>query len=221
MRFTLPVIGAALALSIGATAAVAQPHRHDGARHHHKAPKRVKSHVALHVSRHSVLSGARVTVRGKVRPSGVHRVKVVLGGPDHEVLALPTKPNGTFRVGWAAGQIGNYGVEAFGVHDKQVRGSHSKVRHLTSYRLAGASYYGPGLYGNGVACGGTLEPGTLGVANKTLPCGTLVKLRYHGRSVTVPVIDRGPYVAGRDYDLTEATKERLGFPGVGDVMADH
>jgi rare lipoprotein A len=119
------------------------------------------------------------------------------------------------------GQIGNYDVTAFGLHDKRVRGSHSKVRHLTSYRLAGASYYGPGLYGNGVACGGTLEPGTLGVANKTLPCGTMVKLRYNGHSITVPVIDRGPYVAGRDYDLTEATKERLGFPGVGYVQANH
>ncbi|HVW47770.1 MAG TPA: septal ring lytic transglycosylase RlpA family protein, partial [Solirubrobacterales bacterium] len=75
--------------------------------------------------------------------------------------------------------------------------------------------------GNGVACGGTLEPGTLGVANKTLPCGTMVKLRYGGHQITVPVIDRGPYVAGREYDLTEATKERLGFPGVGDVLANH
>ena len=59
----------------------------------------------------------------------------------------------------------------------------------------------------------------VGVANRTLPCGTKVKLRYHGRTVTVPVIDRGPYVAGRDYDLTTATKEKLGFPGVGTVMA--
>jgi rare lipoprotein A len=223
MRFTLPVIGAAMALSIGASPAVAQQHQHHGAHHrrHHKTHKRVKSHVALHVSRHSVLSGSGVIVRGKVRPSGAHRVKVVFGGPDHEVLALRTERNGTFRVSWDASQIGNYGVEAFGVHDKRVRGSHSKVRHLTSYRLAGASYYGPGLYGNGVACGGTLEPGTLGVANKTLPCGTMVKLRYGGRSVTVPVIDRGPYVAGREYDLTTATKERLGFPGVGYVQADH
>jgi rare lipoprotein A len=216
MRFILPVIGAAMALSIGASPAVAQQHRH-----HHHAPKRVKSHVALHVSRHSVLSGDGVTLRGKVRPSGAHRVKVVFGGTDHRVLALRTKSNGTFRVKWDAGQIGNYDVTAFGVHDKRVRGSHSKVRHLTSYRLAGASYYGPGLYGNGVACGGTLEPGTLGVANKTLPCGTEVKLRYGGHSITVPVIDRGPYVAGREYDLTEATKDRLGFPGVGDVMANH
>jgi rare lipoprotein A len=219
MRFILPVIGAAMALAIGASPAVAQQHQQN--RHHHHAPKRVKSHVALHVSRHSVLSGDGVTLRGKVRPSGAHRVKVVFGGTDSRVLALRTKPNGTFRVKWDAGEIGNYDVTAFGVHDKRVRGSHSKVRHLTSYRLAGASYYGPGLYGNGVACGGTLEPGTLGVANKTLPCGTEVKLRYDGRSITVPVIDRGPYVAGREYDLTEATKDRLGFPGVGDVMANH
>jgi len=62
-------------------------------------------------------------------------------------------------------------------------------------------------------------PGTMGVANKTLPCGTKVKLRYRGRTVTVPVIDRGPYVAGRDYDLTTAVKEKLGFPGVGTVLA--
>jgi hypothetical protein len=222
MRFTLPVIGAALALSVGATPAVAQPHQHPGThQRHHQAPKRVKSHVALHVSRHSVLTGSSVTVRGKVRPSGGREVKVVFGGTDHDVLALHTKSNGTFRAHWDVRDIGNYDVQAFGVHDKRVRASHSKVRHLTSYRLAGASYYGPGLYGNGVACGGTLEPGTLGVANKTLPCGTMVKLRYNGRSITVPVIDRGPYVAGRDYDLTEATKDALGFPGVGYVQANH
>jgi len=224
MRFTLPVIGAALALSVGASAAVAQQHQDNGAHHrqqHHKTHKRVKSHVALHVSKHSVLTGDSVTVRGKVRPSGGHQVKVVFGGTDHEVVTLHTKSNGTFKAAWDVGQIGNYDVTAFGLHDKRVRGSHSKVRHLTSYRLAGASYYGPGLYGNGVACGGTLEPGTLGVANKTLPCGTMVKLRYNGHSITVPVIDRGPYVAGRDYDLTEATKERLGFPGVGYVQANH
>jgi len=224
MRFILPVIGAAMALSIGATPAVAQQSqqhqgRHD--RHHHQAPKRVKSHVALHLSRHYALIGAGVTLRGKVRPSGAHRVKVVLSGPDQETLALRTKSNGTFRVKLDAGAIGNYDVIAYNVHGARTHGSHSPARHLTSYRLAGASYYGPGLYGNGVACGGTLEPGTLGVANKTLPCGTKVKLRYHGRQVTVPVIDRGPYVAGRDYDLTEATKDALGFPGVGYVMSNH
>jgi len=59
----------------------------------------------------------------------------------------------------------------------------------------------------------------MGVANKTLPCGTLVTLRYAGRMVRVPVIDRGPYVAGREFDLTEATKRALGFGGVGEVWS--
>ncbi len=219
MRFILPVCGAAMALTIGASPAVAQQHRAD-----HRAPKapaRVKSHVTLHLSGHSVLTGGSVSLRGKVRPSGAHRVKVVFRGPDPKALNLRTRSNGTFRVKWETGAIGNHDVTAFGVHDARVRGSRSPARHLTAYRYAGASYYGPGLYGNGVACGGTLEPGTLGVANKTLPCGTLVKLRYHGRQVTVPVIDRGPYVAGREYDLTTATKEALGFPGVGAVLANH
>jgi rare lipoprotein A (peptidoglycan hydrolase) len=72
-----------------------------------------------------------------------------------------------------------------------------------------ASYYTE--YGNYTACGELLESTTLGVANKTLPCGTLVFISYHGRTLTVPVIDRGPYVAGRDFDLTGATAAALGF----------
>jgi rare lipoprotein A len=214
MRYLLPAVAAAAALSIGITPAAAD------SSHHHR-PKRVKSHLALHLSGHSVLSGNGVAVHGKVRPSGRRRVKVVFSGPGARVLSTATKANGTFALRWSPDRVGNYAVRAFAVHDRHARGSASKAaRRLTSYRQAGASYYGPGLYGNGVACGGTLMPGTLGVANKTLPCGTEVKLRYHGHTVTVPVIDRGPYVAGRDYDLTEATKERLGFPGVGTVLAN-
>ena len=40
-----------------------------------------------------------------------------------------------------------------------------------------------------------------------------------GASVRVPVVDRGPYVAGREFDLTEATKDALGFGGVGQVWS--
>jgi rare lipoprotein A len=213
MRYLLPAVAAAAVLSIGMAPAAADSS-------HHRRPERVKSHLALHLSGHSVLSGNGVAVRGKIRPSGRHRVKVVFSGPDAKVLATTTKANGAFALRWSPDRVGNYAVRAFGIHDRHSRGSASRARRLTSYRQAGASYYGPGLYGNGVACGGTLMPATLGVANKTLPCGTEVKLRYHGHTVTVPVIDRGPYVAGRDYDLTEATKNRLGFPGVGTVLAN-
>ncbi|MGA2163275.1 MAG: septal ring lytic transglycosylase RlpA family protein [Solirubrobacteraceae bacterium] len=89
-------------------------------------------------------------------------------------------------------------------------------RHLRRYRLVEVSWYGGG---GSLACGGWLTSATLGVANKTLPCGTRVTLRYHGRTVRVRVIDRGPYVAGREYDLTEATARALGFEGVGEVWA--
>ena len=67
------------------------------------------------------------------------------------------------------------------------------------------SWYGPGFYGNGGACGmipGGLQPTTIGVAHRTLPCGTKVTFRYAGHTVTTMVIDRGPYVAGRTWDMT-------------------
>jgi hypothetical protein len=64
------------------------------------------------------------------------------------------------------------------------------------------SWFGPHFYGNGTACGPTMTRALVGVAHRTLPCGTLVTFRHKGRVVTVPVVDRGPYVAGRTWDLT-------------------
>lgn len=77
-----------------------------------------------------------------------------------------------------------------------------------------ASWYGPGLYGNGLACGGRLTTGTWGVAHKTLPCGTRLVLCYR-RCVQATVIDRGPYVRGRDFDLTFPVKQAIGMPSTG------
>jgi rare lipoprotein A len=199
--------------------AFAASHTHQDKHHRNTRPERAKSHVSLHLSGHDLLAGNGVAVSGKVRPSGSHRVRVVFQGPENGHVGVRTKANGTFSLRWMPKTIGSYSVRAYGIHDRHIRGGSSEARQLTSFRLAGASWYGTGLWGNGVACGGTLMPGTLGVANKTLPCGTRVTLRYHGREITVPVIDRGPYVAGREFDLTYAVKERLGFPGVGTVMA--
>ncbi len=72
-------------------------------------------------------------------------------------------------------------------------------------------------YGLGLACGGLLGRNELGVAHKTAPCGTLITFHYGGRTLTVPVIDRGPYIAGREWDLTGATAAALGFPGLGKI----
>ncbi len=73
-----------------------------------------------------------------------------------------------------------------------------------------ATWFGPGFYGHKTACGQTLTPHVLGVANRTLPCGTLVRIAFRGRSVTIPVLDRGPYAHHADWDLTAGAARALG-----------
>jgi rare lipoprotein A (peptidoglycan hydrolase) len=78
-------------------------------------------------------------------------------------------------------------------------------------KTALATWFGPGFYGQHTACGQTLTPATVGVANRKLPCGTLVKVSFHGQVLTVPVVDRGPYANGADWDLTAAAAQSLGI----------
>jgi hypothetical protein len=188
-------------------------------KHPRKAPKRAQSHVSLHVSDHHAVRGERIVVHGRVRPGGSRRVKIVVRGARGLVRGTTTDRRGRFRLRWGPRRTGTHRVRAHAVHDRRISSSASPTRRVTAYRHVHASYYGPGLYGNGMACGGTLQPGTLGVAHKSLPCGSRVAFRYRGRTVTVPVVDRGPYVAGRDYDLTAAARARLGFPGNGSILA--
>ncbi|HXE44319.1 MAG TPA: septal ring lytic transglycosylase RlpA family protein [Conexibacter sp.] len=81
---------------------------------------------------------------------------------------------------------------------------------LTVYKAGIASWYGPTAKNETTACGIPLTRWTLGVAHRTLPCGTPVALYYKGHTVVVPVIDRGPYMTGRTWDLTRATHDALG-----------
>ena len=90
---------------------------------------------------------------------------------------------------------------------------------VTVYRPARASWYGPGFYGRNTACGPRLTRRLLGVAHKSLPCGTEVALRYRGESIVVPVVDRGPFVKGRKWDLTAATAKAIGLKATGRIGA--
>ena len=56
----------------------------------------------------------------------------------------------------------------------------------------------------------------IGVANRTLACGTQVEICYHGCTLAT-VDDRGPYVYPREWDLNQNTAGAVGFSGVGDV----
>jgi len=73
-----------------------------------------------------------------------------------------------------------------------------------------ATWFGPGFFGQRTACGQTLTPAVIGVAHRTLPCGTLVKVSYEGRSLILPVLDRGPY-SRADWDLTAGAAQALGI----------
>ncbi|MHB1324009.1 MAG: septal ring lytic transglycosylase RlpA family protein [Coriobacteriia bacterium] len=85
------------------------------------------------------------------------------------------------------------------------------------WSICRASWYGPGFYGNWTAGGAMCSPDLQGVAHKSLAFGTLVTLRYNGREITVPVVDRGPYIPGRMFDLCAGTAAALGFQGVQTV----
>ena len=96
-------------------------------------------------------------------------------------------------------------------------GRHSAARGLPpavgSYgALAGSS--GVAVYGRHTTCGQIIRPRTEGVAHPVLPCGVKLYLTYDGRHVLTQVIDRGPSVPGRQFDLTEALARRLGLVGV-------
>jgi rare lipoprotein A len=134
----------------------------------------------------------------------------------HTLARTSTSTRGRFRLRYTPRRLGSEWLRLRFAGSGPELASHRRLGLLNVYRLALASWYGGG---GSMACGGWLTSSTLGVANKTLPCGTLVTLHYDGRTVRVPVVDRGPYVEGREFDLTEATKEALGFSGVGEVWS--
>jgi hypothetical protein len=123
-----------------------------------------------------------------------------------------TGSGGSFVAVWHANHIGRFqfrAVASGGAPHAAAAAAPSVT--VTVYRQSVATMYGPGFWGGGTACGETLHRNTLGVANRTLPCGTLVSLYYGGRTIVVPVIDRGPYANGADWDLTMATAKALGM----------
>jgi len=182
------------------------------------APVRVKLH--LHREQLNVLDGSTATVTGGLRPGLAGRTVDLqrFGRHGWETISHTlTRHAGRFVLRYTPRRLLSEPVRVTFVGDPQDLSARRSAGRLTSYRLADASWYGGG---GSLACGGELTSATLGVANKTLACGTLVTLRYGGHTVRVPVVDRGPYVEGREFDLTEATKRALGFEGVGEVWSN-
>ena len=174
--------------------------------------------ITVNAQRH-VLNGQRVRIAGRLGSGQANRtvlVRVRKSAGWKTVGRVKTSKGGNYAAVWTPKGLDRYGVRVGTIDGSAKR---SLKDGITVYRRSAASWYGPGFYGNRTACGQTLGRGTLGVAHKSLPCGTKVTLRYKGRSVVAPVIDRGPYAGNREYDLTAQTKQRLRFGSTGTVWS--
>ena len=212
----------AIVLAVGTFGAVANasssapPLRIRTVRRQHGRPRPPRLQALL--LHPNVLVGQDVALVGVATPRVARRAVVVQALQDSRWVAVAhavTGRRGVFVERFWPRRLGRLAlrVRASGIAARRtlLRGGVATVYHEVV-----ASWYGPG----GVtACGEPLGVATMGVANKTLPCGTMVTLRYRGRSVRVPVIDRGPFVPGRDYDLTYATRLALGAGDVSEVWA--
>jgi peptidoglycan lytic transglycosylase len=136
---------------------------------------------------------------------------------------------GAWRASWSPKKAGSYELRAWvGTRSKAATGGTSAggvavgggtSHYLNIYEQAIATWYGPGFFGRNTSCGQVLAPETMGVAHRTLPCGTMVQIHYAGRSIVVPVIDRGPFANNADWDLTQAAAEQLGMAGTSHIGA--
>jgi hypothetical protein len=187
------------------------------------APRTPTPRIRATVERGAGLVGAKAIYSGRVsNHTAGQRVRLELrsGGRWRAVTRDTVSDGGRFRVRTAISRVGDRPARLRIVSNSRGKGDIERVERVHGFRSTYASYYGPGLYGGALACGGTLTPGTIGVAHKTLPCGTQLTFRLGSRQVDARVVDRGPYVSGREFDLTAATKARLGFGSTGTVQVD-
>lgn len=85
-----------------------------------------------------------------------------------------------------------------------------------------ASWYGGKFHGRKTASGERYNKNELTAAHRTLPFGTLVRVRNldTGLEVIVRITDRGPWIRGRIIDLSEAAARRIGMLEAGLANVD-
>jgi rare lipoprotein A len=162
----------------------------------------------------NVLVGQTIRIRGRLLPAQAGRQVELEGWQGHSWRHL-----GSATTGPEGGFVLRYTATGLGPEQLRVRFANAYVHALAHaarlmvFQETVASWYDDA---GDTACG---FHATMGVANKTLPCGTKVTFRLGGRSVTAVVDDRGPFVAGRDWDLNQNTAAALGVSGVATVWS--
>jgi rare lipoprotein A len=128
------------------------------------------------------------------------------------VASVAADSSGAFTADWQPTAYGQYDLRGVlaGAAQASDASNASAPETVVVYKAARATWYGPGFYGKHTACGQRLTRSLVGVANRRLPCGTKVQLTFRGRTLVAPVIDRGPFAHGAQWDLSAAAAKRLG-----------
>jgi hypothetical protein len=181
-------------------------------------PKRVAVEAAIHVHDRAISDfGAHaIGLRGRLLPKGRGRKVLLQADRSGRWITLSsdrTDYAGDFRLSYRPGDVGRERLRVRFAGDRANTAVSARAGSLTVYHQAVASWY---YDGGTTGCG---FHAYYGVANVSLPCGTVVSFAHGGRTVQAVVDDRGPYVGGRTWDLNQNTAAALGFGGVGAVWS--
>ncbi|MDB5097090.1 MAG: rare lipoprotein [Cyanobacteria bacterium RYN_339] len=169
----------------------------------------------------------RVYTKGGLRPDQItpgrrNNQYVILAGKE-AILTIDDKlaaAQGSKPAQLALGWIDNVRTAMGGVPFAQQASRGGMF--LSGSRIGHASWYGPGFNGRRSASGERFDQNMMTAAHKTLPFGTLLLVTNltTKRSCIVRINDRGPYVAGREIDLSAAAARSIGVGGVATVRID-
>ena len=208
----------AAAMAIAAPTAAADPPATGGTQA--PPPPQTESTVSAESPQVSVTTRAGTMVKGVARFRGTTEPGRAVSIERFDaatqtwaaVATATAAADGTYVATWRADSVGEHRVRAvLAAAGQAAAASATPDLAITVHRPAMATWYGPGFYGRRTACGQKMSKTLLGVAHKTLKCGTKVAVLYKGRRITVPVVDRGPFRRGTAWDLTVATAQALGF----------
>ena len=176
-------------------------------------------------ARQDALLGKIARFRGTVPAEQAGRLVTIERFDGKKQAWVPTArarvgTDGAYVARWRTNTIGRFRMRAVLASDGQAHAAAATPEiAVTVYKPAIATWYGPGFYGNTTACGFEMTRSLVGVAHKTLPCGTQVAITYEGRSMVVPVVDRGPFANGASWDLTYALAQAIGFTHTDEIGA--
>ena len=215
LMLAIPASAAALVTS----ASGAAPKAHRNSNVHSTGgtdPRATIARVQVRSRTFNALSGQAITIGGRVAPGLPWRRVRLQSGRGHgweTVANSQTNRHGRFRVRFTATGLGAQRLRVVVGGGPGTPAVSAPAGGLTVFRESVASWYNDA---GGTACG---FHAYYGVANRTLPCGSKVTFVYGGRRVTATVDDRGPFVAGRDWDLNQNIVAALGFDGVQTVWS--